>query len=41
MSLNSAFPMGVDLPLDLPPALPELMEYESICMNLKLPYSGG
>ena len=33
--------MGVDLPLDLPPGLPELSEYKSISMNLKLLFSGA
>ena len=33
--------LGVDLPLDHSPLLPELSERESIIINLKLPLSWG
>ena len=33
--------LGVDLPLDLPPGLPKLSEWESISMSLKSSFSRG
>ena len=41
MNLKLLFSGEVDLPLDLPPGLPELSEYTSISMNLKLLFLGG
>ena len=32
---------GIDLPLDLAPDLPDLSQYASISMNVKLLFSGG
>ena len=37
MNLTLPF-LGVDLPIDLPPGLPELTQEESIGMNLKLAF---
>ena len=40
MNLKLPFSGGVDLPLDLPPGLPELSEKESSSMTLTLPILG-